>query len=404
MQFRVSSTLLLKHLSRISGVFMANSIVPILDNFLFILDNNLLSVVVYDLEIMVKTRLSVDSNVSGSFCVPRSMLMNGLKNCPDQPLTLVFDQDAMSLRVKHNSGSFQILCENAKDYPEEIEQMPNSQQFVLPFDVMLAAIYHTVNSTNSDELRPVLSGVHFEFYRDRLRTVATDGYQLAYYTNHKVKHANQTEDVAFTIRQKPVNIIKNLLKDTEEHNLSLSYDSQSIFLEIKYTEEVKGNTISFDDQVIVRVMSHEYPNYEKIIPRDESCFKATFDLKTLYQALNRSVNFANSNNHCICLQFKKDSDRMTLYSSNIVEGHSSKDSIAVQYEGENFKIGLNGKILAKILDILHGEEVVFLMTMPDKSIRIYPQPLVEGEEPFALLQPITIAEDENVQMDEDNNS
>lgn len=400
MQFRVSSTLLLKHLSRISGVFVANPVVSILDNFLFVLQQNELSVIVYDLEIRVKTKLKVDSADSGSYCVPRSMLMNGLKNCPDQPLEFIFNPEHNSLKVRHNSGSFQILCEDAKNYPEAAKLAPEKQQFEVPFDIMLASIHHTISSTNNNELRPALAGVHFEFYANRLRVVATDSYQLAYYTNYKVQNPTLSEGIAFTIRQKPVSIIKNLLKDSDEYKLSINYDTHNIFLDINYTEEIKGNKISFEEQVIIRLMSHEYPNYEAIIPRDEQCFKATFDRRALLQGLGRSVNFANSNNHCICLQFFADRNDMILYSSDIVAGHSSKDSLPVNYDGKDFKIGLNGKILAKILDIMPGEEIVFLMTMPDKSIRIYPQPAVDDEEPFALLQPITISEEESANLED----
>lgn len=397
MQFKVSSSLLLEHLDRISGVVTKKPVVPILENFLFILEKNLLSVIASDLEILVKTQLEVDCQDSASYCVPSFELLEGLHNCSEQPLTFVFNAETMSLKVQHSTGYFEIPCENSKDYPEPAKLSADSKSFSVPLDIMLAGINHTINSTTKDELRPVLAGVHFGFYSDKMRVVATDGLQLPYYTNYKVKHPEIEGSATFTIRKKPVSIIKKMLKDSDD-KLVLSYDSQHVFLDINYSDETKGGTIVYKDQVIVRLISQEYPNYEKIIPRDEQYFKATFDLKALLQVLNRSVNFADAN-HCICMKFSQNSDTMTLYSADMVTGRKSEDKLPVRYEGQDFKIGLNGILLKNLLGVLSSKDAVFLMTQADKSIRIYPDPVVEGEEPFALLQPISIPDDENSEFE-----
>ena len=54
MKFIVSSSALLKQLQQINGVIGSNNVLPILEDFLFEIDNNKLTVVATDLETVMK--------------------------------------------------------------------------------------------------------------------------------------------------------------------------------------------------------------------------------------------------------------------------------------------------------------------------------------------------------------
>jgi DNA polymerase-3 subunit beta len=65
-----------------------------LDNFLFELDNNELTVSASDLETTMSANLAIDSTSKGSVAVPAKLLLEILKTFPEQPLTLPLKKTA----------------------------------------------------------------------------------------------------------------------------------------------------------------------------------------------------------------------------------------------------------------------------------------------------------------------
>ena len=65
MEFIVSTSNLLSQLNTIKGVINSKNTLPILDNFLFTLDGNVLKIEASDLETRLETKLEVE-NVRGA--------------------------------------------------------------------------------------------------------------------------------------------------------------------------------------------------------------------------------------------------------------------------------------------------------------------------------------------------
>ena len=93
MKFIVSSSVLLKQLQQISGVINANTVLPILEDFLFEVEKNRLNVVATDLETVMRIQLDIEAKDSGKVCIPAKILLDSLKNIPDQPLSFNIDKN-----------------------------------------------------------------------------------------------------------------------------------------------------------------------------------------------------------------------------------------------------------------------------------------------------------------------
>ena len=85
MKFIVSSSALSKQLSAISGVVANNPVVPILENFLFELDGKQLTVTASDLQTSMTTELVVEAQGNASIAIPARILLETLRNLPEQP-------------------------------------------------------------------------------------------------------------------------------------------------------------------------------------------------------------------------------------------------------------------------------------------------------------------------------
>ena len=70
MKFIVSSTHLLKQLQVLGGVINNSNTLPILDNFLFELNNSSLTVSASDLETTMSSVIDVESDSNGSIALP----------------------------------------------------------------------------------------------------------------------------------------------------------------------------------------------------------------------------------------------------------------------------------------------------------------------------------------------
>ena len=86
MKFIANSSVLLKQLQHISGVINTNTVLPILEDFLFEVEKNKLTVVATDLETVMRVQLDIEAKDTGKVCTPARILMDSLKNIGDQPL------------------------------------------------------------------------------------------------------------------------------------------------------------------------------------------------------------------------------------------------------------------------------------------------------------------------------
>src|SRR5574343_226715 len=107
MKFIVSSSYLLKQLQVLGSVINSSNTLPILDNFLFELDNNLLKVSASDLETTMTATLEIDSTSQGSVAIPAKLLLDILKTFPEQPLTFTVE-DNSTVEISSNSGKYAI--------------------------------------------------------------------------------------------------------------------------------------------------------------------------------------------------------------------------------------------------------------------------------------------------------
>ncbi|MFN5432528.1 MAG: DNA polymerase III subunit beta, partial [Cyclobacteriaceae bacterium] len=106
MKFIVNSSYLLKQLSNINGVITSNPVVPILENFLFEIDKSNLTVTASDLQTSMITEITVESKEKRSIAVPARILLDTLKNLPDQPVTFSIDAASYSIEISSDNGRY----------------------------------------------------------------------------------------------------------------------------------------------------------------------------------------------------------------------------------------------------------------------------------------------------------
>src|SRR5690554_1158784 len=171
MNFAVSSTTLLKHLQTVSGVLTSSNTLPILDNFLFEISGNTLHISASDIETTMNTSLEVESNQGGVICIPANLLLDILKNLPDQPLTFTIDTTDYGIEIAYSNGRSKMVGYDGEDFPK-VKKIENTEKTIVNAAVLSEAINKTLFATSTDDLRPVMGGVFCQFTPEDMIFVA----------------------------------------------------------------------------------------------------------------------------------------------------------------------------------------------------------------------------------------
>src|SRR3954471_12277676 len=211
MKFIVSSSALLKQLQQINGVINANTVLPILEDFLFEIEKNKLTVVATDLETVMKVHMDIEATDSGKVCIPAKILMDSLKNISEQPLTFNIDKN-YGVEITSDNGKYKVMGENPDNFPKE-PTADDTTGFSMTSSALVTAINKTLFAVSTDDLRPAMTGVYFELDEKYIQFVATDAHRLVRYKRTDVSCPKKD---SFIVPKKPLNLLKSALPDNSD--------------------------------------------------------------------------------------------------------------------------------------------------------------------------------------------
>ncbi|HIP37329.1 MAG TPA: DNA polymerase III subunit beta, partial [Crocinitomix sp.] len=317
MNFIISSSTLLKNLQNISGVLNSSNSLPILDNFLFELNEGALTISASDLENTMKTMVNTDeANQDGRIAIPAKLLLDTLKNFSDQPLSFQIDESTFGIEISSDYGKYKLVGQNPDDFPKSPD-MENVEKLVISGNIIGSAIDKTIFATGNDDLRPVMSGVYCQFSPESLIFVATDAHKLVKYTRLD-STASKSSD--FILPKKPLNLLKQNLSGEEE-------------IEVSYNK----NTVRFvfnDIELTCRLIDGKYPNYEAVIP-NENPNVLTVDRVSFLNSIKRVSIFSNKTTHQVKLKIT--GSELNISAEDLDFSNEAKERLTCNYVGDDLE-------------------------------------------------------------------
>ena len=370
MKFIVSSSYLLRQLQVLGGIINTNNTLPILDNFLFNLDGNALTVSASDLETTISSKLNVESSEKGNVCIPARLLLDTLKTFPEQPLTFTVEGNN-TVEISSDHGKYALAYASGDEFPTAVE-LKDPSATVLQGDILATAISKTIFASGNDDLRPVMSGVFFQFATDGLTFVATDAHKLVKYTRDDVSASQEAE---FIMPKKPLNLLKGILTGSEED------------VTIEYNESNAKFTFA-ETEMICRLIDGKYPNYEAVIPK-ENPNKLTIDRNQFLNSVRRVSIFSNKTTHQIRLKIA--GAELNISAEDIDYSNKAEERLTCDYQGDDMQIGFNSRFLTEMLNNLTSSEVSLEMSLPNRAGILTPiDGLDEGEKVTMLVMPVML--------------
>lgn len=372
MNFIVSSNLLLKNLQSISGVLSSNNTLPILDDFLFQVDEDTLKITASDLETTMSVKLTLTmSKDPGTIAIPARILLETLKTLPDVPVTFNINDDNNAIELLAGEGKYKMSGHNGEEFPES-PLIDSGNAFTVNSYVLADAISKTIFATGNDELRPVMAGVYLEMSGDKTSFVATDAHKLVRYTRTDIKSEGLSSIILPT---KPLHQIKNIL-GSQEVDVKIEYNSKNAFFAF-------GNVT-----LICKLIEGKYPNYTAVIPLDNPN-KLQIERAPLLNAIKRVSIYANQSTHQI--RFKISGKELVLSAEDIDYSNEARERLNCNFEGDDLEIGFNSKFLQEMLSNISAKEIIIEMSQPNRAGLILPvENENENEDILMLVMPVML--------------
>ena len=369
MKFIVSSSALLKQLQHIAGVINANTVLPILEDFLFEVEKNKLTVVATDLETVMRVQLDIEAKDSGKVCIPAKILLDSLKNIPDQPLTFNIDKN-FGIELTSDNGKYKVMGENPDNFPKE-PAADDTTSFTTTASALVTAVNKTLFAVSNDDLRPAMTGVFFELDKKGMQTVATDAHRLVKYKRTDVKCPKSD---SFIVPKKPLSLLKAALPGNNDE-ITLSYNSNHFF--------VKHGSI----QMSCRLIDARFPDYKVVIPTDNP-YKLTVNKNDFQGALRRVAIFSNKSTNQVTLSIA--GSELELTGQDVDFSNEGDERMKCRYDGEDLAIAFNAKFLIEMLGAADSDDVVIELSTPTKAGIIKPAEKEDNEELLMLVMPLML--------------
>jgi DNA polymerase-3 subunit beta len=370
MKFIVNSSYLLKQLSNINGVITTNPVVPILENFLFEIDKSNLTVTASDLQTSMITEIAIESKEKGNIAVPAKILLETLKNLPDQPVTFSIDESTYSIEISSDNGRYKLAGENATDFPK-VPAVSQDFSSSLSSEVLARAVNNTIFATSNDELRPAMTGVYVNLGEKNTTFVATDGHRLVRYRRSDIKSDNGN---AIIIPRKALNLLKATLP-TENTDVTIDFNMSNAFFKF-------GNI-----RMICRLIDERFPDYENVIPTTNP-IKMTISRTDLLGSLKRISIYANKTTHQVRLKIT--GSELQVSAEDLDFSNEANERLSCEHEGEDIEIGFNAKFLIEMLTNLDTDQIKLNMSAPNKAGLILPAEKEKNEDILMLVMPVML--------------
>ncbi len=360
-----------KGLEIIEKITGKNLTLPVLNNVLISTEKNLLRLSGTDLEIGVKYWTLCKTEKEGEIIIPAKFASNFINSLPQEKIYLEVKNKILHIECKNYKAK--IKTESTQDFP--IIPKIETEDFIsvnnYPF---CQGLEQVVEFTTPNQARLELSGVYFNFQKNKLKLVATDSFRLAEKTLYFEKELDK--EYSFIIPQRTVQMIINIFSEKEGkiriYPSSNQVQFETFFPEISHPEV----------QVISRLIEGEYPNYQEIIPENYETQVLLSKDKFLNQIKTASLFSEKSNEVKIKVVPKEQKIEIFSQSPELGENYSDLEG---KITGKEVSVSFNWKYLLEGLSRLKSSEIIIGLNGEEGPVVLKPK----GDDTyFYIVMPI----------------
>lgn len=338
MKFTIEKNVFLKSLQRIQGIVEKRNTMPILSNVLLEAHNDKLAITATDLEVFIKDSAVIKSSEDGSISIGARKLFEIVKEMPEEQINITAGKDDR-VTIKSGKARFSIMGLPAKDFPSfpVLDEMNFEDIDGAVFKEM---IDKTAFSVSTDETRYNINGFKLERDRSIMRLITTDGHRLAYIERGDEKSTKISDKVDALVPRKGMMEFKRLLDE--------NIDEYKIAISKKNAVMKRADTI-----INIRLLEGEFPDYSKVIPKDND--KDIVINKDLFLPSLRRVSILSPD--------KIKGVKMIFGNGKLVISSSSPDigdateEIDIDYKDTEIEVAFNARYFMDALEVIEEDMI-----------------------------------------------
>lgn len=373
MNFTVSSSALTSRLQAISRVINPKPVYPILEDFLFRIEDGKLTATAADNDTTLETRIEVvEYSGDSQFALPAKTLLEALKEIPEQPLKFSVNDTTYETTIEYQNGEYRMMGQNADEYPTPAVLQNDPVSLRIKTSILSDGLTRTIFATADDELRPVMNGIYFDINEEGATFVASDGHKLVCCKNATLQTEGKS---SFILPKKPATLFRSLIGKDMDETVSIEFDSRiAIFSLPEYN-------------MVCRLIDGRYPNYASVIPQNNP-HHLTIDRQTLINAMRRVSVFSPASSGLIKLRIQD--SQLSISTQDIDFSTSANETLTCQYDGIPMSIGFKANFLIDILNNIPSQEIVLQLSDPSRAGVIVPAEQAQDENLLMLLMPMVL--------------
>lgn len=338
MKFKSNTEILNELLNKVMPIVPKKASIVVLQYLFFDLHDNNLKVIATNEELSIQTIIEVDGIEDGKILVPAKKFAE---------IVGAFGKSGeVSFSANENNSEIQINFGKGKykfsgiEYSEFVDIdylfgpiQPLANEIEAGDDVLSAEFepgeFPKISDRNlfavsTEDYKPAMTGVLFQFRGTTLTTVSTDGFRLNRYI---ITKENQIYPEQFDVII-PANSMEFLKK----------VNSQCKMVVIKQDLAPKFLRFEYDNTLFTtRIITEKFPPYETIIPSNYQ-HKALVPLNELSTLIKRTSIFANTVNKLVILYFNE--NELSIKVQNDETGEYAEETLPCEFNSIDFEIGV----------------------------------------------------------------
>lgn len=344
MKFKINRDHFSSGLQLVTSVVGSRKTMPILQNVLIEARKDLIHLTTTNLDLGIRCSVKADVSEEGSVTLPVKDLSRIVRELADMEVSVECGDTSKST-ITTRGSIFNIIGMDSKEFPPlpELEERKSTE---IGRDELTQMLKSVSFAQSVNEERYMLKGVFFQFEKELLSLVATDGRRLAVATKHMQTDGDAEGE--FILPSLTVNELEKLPKNGDKINISFTDRQVSIELKV---DSVDNEDQGFRESVylVSKVVEGKYPNYKQVIPKDD--FKsATVERELMQECVNRAALVSDER---VTLRIK--SKEMEISGQSILG--DACESMPIVYEGEESTVSFNPKFLLDPLRSIQKDQI-----------------------------------------------
>lgn len=372
MQFTVALTDLQKALQKVLPAIPTKSTMPVLEHFHATLDGGELTCTATDQEITISLAIPVMGEANGSVLIPARQFNDLVKELGSSGTITIQVDDAFTVFVRTPTGSFEMKGLDVVEFPP-IPSFPESQAASLSKENMSRMANKTVFAVSTEEYRPSMTGVFFQFDGANATAVATDGFRLSRVTVSAPDDKPFPENLEVIVPARAVELLRKVDADV------------SVEVSRTHARFTIGSLM-----ITTRIIDEKYPPYQNVIPTDNDK-TLVVNQREVLKAIKRVSLFANTNTRHV--RFKLNEQSLDVHSEDEESGGKGTETIPCDFSHAEFEVGFNYRFLEEAIKNINADDdpdlnVRMTFSSPIRAVLITPG--IEESGLLMLVMPVKI--------------